>query len=196
MFVYEKKLNIQGFTLIELMVTVAIAGILMSVGLPSFNQTISNGRLTSNINKLVTAFNYARSEAVKRNQSVTVIKIGGGTGNWTGGWKVFLDLNGNGAKDDANDTLLKQYEAMPTGYTLRASNINYVTYKASGMSGAGSFVLCDNGDGNNLPETGTSKVMLINTVGRVGMGADADNNGIQEIGGTEITHCVTSPFTS
>ena len=58
-----------GFTLVELMITLAIAGILVAVGIPSFNSTISSNRLTSYANELVTALNLARSEAVKRGMS-------------------------------------------------------------------------------------------------------------------------------
>ena len=185
-----------GFTLVELMITVAISGILLSVGIPSFNQTIANGRLTTNINRLVTALNYARSEAVKRNQTVTVRKLGANSADWADGWTIFVDLNGDGLNDGANDTLLRQYEAIPANYTLKASGVDRVIYRPSGMSGSSSFVLCDNSDGNNLPEANTSRLMLINTVGRVRIGSDTDNDGIQEKSdGTEIIHCINSPFT-
>ena len=179
-----------GFTLVELMITVAIFGILLSVGLPSFKQTIANGRLTTHINRLVTALNYARSEAVKRNQTVTVRKIGVVSADWSDGWTIFVDLNGNGLKDGANDTLLKQYEAVPENYTLKASGVNQVIYRPSGMSGSSSFILCDDSDDNNPLKANTSRLMLINTVGRVRMGSDTDGDGIQEkSAGTEITQC-------
>jgi prepilin-type N-terminal cleavage/methylation domain-containing protein len=53
-----------GFTLMELMVTIAIAAILVGTAIPSFTSTITNNRLTTSANELVTALNLARSEAV------------------------------------------------------------------------------------------------------------------------------------
>lgn len=191
----EKKLNKYeyfGFTLLELMVTIAIAGILIVVAVPSFSQTIRNSRLTTNINRLVASLNFARSEAIKRNHAVSVRKNGT---YWESGWFIFADINGNGVQN-ADDTLLREYDPMPINFTLRATGINRVTYRASGLSGNSSFVLCDNSDGNNIPESNTSKLMIINTVGRVRMGADNDKNGIQEkFDGTEIISCTISPFT-
>lgn len=193
MFVYEKKITLfQGFTLIELLVTLAIAGIVMSVGIPSFNETIKNGRLTSHINELVTSLNFARSEAVKRNQLVSVKKAGT---QWESGWSVFTDSDGDGDKE-AGDVLLRTYGAAPSSFTLRGS-ANYITYQASGMLKGGNdvfFVLCDNSDANNMPEANTSRLVIVNKIGRAGVGQDSDNNDIPEIqNGTNILSCTTLP---
>jgi len=207
---YLKKYSI-GFTLIELIVTIAIAGIMMSIAIPSFTQTIRNSRLTTNINQLVTSLNLARSEAIKRGQPVTVLRTGGGTGVWEQGWTVFTDLDGDGVQEDNgaldDDILIRVYSALPNNFTLRASgkdkndnivDIDNVTFQSSGISNNSNvinFVLCENSDGNNIPEANTSRLVLINMVGRVRMGDDADNNGIQENkDGTEITSCTVSPF--
>ena len=193
---YHKK----GFTLIELLVTISIVGILASIGIPSFNGTIRSSRLTTNVNTLVTSLNLARSEAIKRGQPVSVRRI---DTNWESGWTVFTDLDGNGIKEDNgaldDDEDIRVYQAMSNSYTLRSSGISSVTYQSSGISDTGSFVLCDNSDGNNIPEANTSRLVLINSVGRVRMGRDADNNGIPEkdVSGTltDIASCTVSPFT-
>lgn len=186
--------NALGFTLVELMIVLAIAGIVMTVGIPSFSQSITNSRLTTNINELVTSLNLARSEAVKRNQPVTIRKI---STEWESGWSIFTDADGDGVQE-AGDTLLKTYGAMPDDYTLRGTTpgfTNRITFKASGLSGNGSFVLCDNSDSNNVPEANTSKLVIVNTVGRVRMGVDVDSNGVPEkADGSEITSCTVSPF--
>src|ERR1044072_8809018 len=67
-----------GFTMIELMITVAVASVLMAVAVPSFNQMIASGRLTSQSNDMLVAINLARSEAIKRNANVTLCRAGVG----------------------------------------------------------------------------------------------------------------------
>ncbi len=63
-----------GFTIIELMVTIAVASVLLSMAVPSFNQMVVGGRLTTQSNEMVAAISLARSEAIKRNASVTLCR--------------------------------------------------------------------------------------------------------------------------
>ena len=187
-----------GFTLMELMVTIAIAGILLGVAIPSFTFIISSNRLTTCANELVTALNLARSEAIKRGQPVTIKRISDTSGDWRSGWTIFTDLDGDGTLDVANsDTLLRTYAALPPSFTLRGTYVNRITYQASGISANGSFVICDNSDNNNIPEANTSKLITVNSIGRPHIGIDIDKDGIPEKDdGTEINSCINSPFTS
>lgn len=196
-FMDDYKGKCIGFTLIELMITLAVSGIVMSIGIPSFDQTIKNSRLTTNINELVTSLNLARSEAVKRNQPVTIKKLGS---EWEAGWTVFTDFDGDGIKE-AGDILLRTYGVLPQNFTLRStpSYTNRITFRESGKSANGSFVLCENSDGNNIPEKNNSRLLIVNNVGRARMGTDVNKNGVPEKKvndlGTEITSCTVSPFT-
>jgi len=80
-----------GFTLIELMITLAVAAVLLAVGVPSFNQMIIANRLATQANEIVGAVTLARSEAIKRNASITLCRADGddedaecvdGAGDW------------------------------------------------------------------------------------------------------------------
>ena len=62
------KLNASGFTLIELLVTVAVIAIVLTIGVPSFQQVIMTNRMATQANDLLGSMNLARSEAVKRGQ--------------------------------------------------------------------------------------------------------------------------------
>lgn len=75
----------QGFTLIELMATVMIAALLMSVGTPYFREFILGQRIRAAADDLMSTLVYARSEAIKRNSGVTVAPA---TGGWRNGWTV------------------------------------------------------------------------------------------------------------
>ena len=106
----------QGFTLVELMIVVAIVSVLLAVALPSYNQMVKNSCLTTRTNDLVTAFQFARNNAIKSNKQTTVSAnyIGNPSINAANKWANGLeiketelvateDTNGNGVLDPGED---------------------------------------------------------------------------------------------
>ena len=91
-----------GFTLIELVVTVAVGAILTAIAIPAFQSFVMNDRDSAQVNSLAYSFNYARSEAVKQDLAggVTVCPSNGGGlpcngAAWQQGWIVYYtDANG------------------------------------------------------------------------------------------------------
>lgn len=139
----------RGFTLIELMVAVAILAILLAVGVPSFQSFIASSRLTTANNDLVGAITLARSEAIRRGSRVTVCKSANSTactddGGWQQGWIVFIDTTRAGVNAEVNtgETIVSRYEALTGSLTLvgDAGLANYISFAADGtvrqMSGA------------------------------------------------------------
>lgn len=135
-----KKIN--GFTLIELMITLAIAAILLTVAVPSFRTFIENNKAITQVNDVVSAHNLARMEAIKRGSPVTVCTSSNGTAcsnstNWKNGWIVFNDLNANGTHNGtdcnslADDCILKVQGAL-TGGTAFSTAAAAITYAADG----------------------------------------------------------------
>lgn len=169
-----------GFTLVELIITIAIAAILLAVGIPSFQEIIKTNRMAANVNEFIAALNLARSEAIKRGVAVTVCK-GTSTGcinssAWQNGWIVFSDsagtagvLNaGTGACLATEDCILRVYPALSVGYTFDGNNnvTNRVTYDPRGMINTmGTLVMCDDrGFGENaravvIARTGRSRAV-------------------------------------
>src|SRR5690606_4228088 len=103
----------RGFTLLELLVTLAVAAIVLSYGVPSFIDTVRNGRAAANANDLVTALSFARSEAVKRGARVTVCASADAATcgeAWTDGWIVIAD---GAATDEANPSVTEVLRVWP-----------------------------------------------------------------------------------
>lgn len=112
-----------GFTLVELVITVTIVGILGALALPSMRQLIQTQNVRSGASELQAALFFARSEAIKRAALVDVVPTGG---KWEGGWIV--QING-GATLRTQSALSGQLTTM-TGSTL--------TYRGDGRLNAGS----------------------------------------------------------
>jgi type IV fimbrial biogenesis protein FimT len=155
-----------GFTLIELMVTIAVLGILVSIAVPSYQNMVLGNRIVAQANQVVTALNYARSEAVKRGATAIVCASNGGTScsgitNWTTGWLVFADANGNGTVD--NGELLRVWPALTGGNTLNAGSSKQITFAATGFTSPAVndiFRLCDSRGPTN------ARAIVINAMGR------------------------------
>jgi type IV fimbrial biogenesis protein FimT len=135
----NSKLKQQGFTLLELMMTVAIAAILFGVAIPGFSDLMANNRLVTTSNELVTSIHYARSEAVRREVPVSVCasedgQSCSGENNWGSGWVVFTDANGTKGDLDAGDDLIYINQAEEgVGINISAEN-SYVRFSPLGRA--------------------------------------------------------------
>lgn len=134
-----------GFTLVELMITLALVAILATIGVPSFMNFIVNNRLAAQTNELVSALNLARSEAIKRNTRVTVCRSNNGTGcggTWNNGWIVFVD-GGTAASVDAGDEILRVWTTGGTDTTLTptTAGLTAVQFPGFGLTTTATFTL-------------------------------------------------------
>lgn len=141
-----------GFTLSELLVTIAVLSILLSVAAPSFETLITNNRLIAQGTDLMSTLSFARSEAAKRATPVTVCRSTNGvqcTQNGTGwdiGWIVFVNELGDAEVVDESDLVLRVFSNLDGGNTLEGNSQvrDSITYMANGRANAnGTFTLCD-----------------------------------------------------
>lgn len=151
-----------GFTIIELMVTLALVGVLAGLAAPSVRDMIATSRLKTHSGAIQGSLMMARSEAIKRKVRVVVCKSADqanctAAGNWEQGWIVFVDTNDNAAVD-TGEGILQKVEALSGAFILKADNnvADYVSYtssggpkvKASDALQTGTFTLCQTAGGS------------------------------------------------
>ncbi len=188
-----------GFSLIEVVVTMAIAAIVLSVGVPSFQSYIQNNRQTIAINEMATALQLARNSAISRRVPVTLCKspngincvTGGGSGDWSQGWMMFTnpdDIDGVTGLNPGTEVLLRVHHALPGNATLIGSGpvINQVTFMPQGKINngfGGTITHCDS-RGNTA-----AVALVISMGGQVRQAEDTNNDGIVENGGGNPVPC-------
>ncbi len=108
-----------GFTLVELVVTMAVMAILLGVGVPSFIDVMKNARTSATYNSLIGSLYLARSEAVKSNLDVAICARASdascGT-DWDNGWLVFIDTDTDGAVDTQHGNSTLEIESVRQGH--------------------------------------------------------------------------------
>jgi type IV fimbrial biogenesis protein FimT len=156
-----------GFTLLELIITVALISIVTALAIPSMRTFSKNDRLTTNINTMIGHLAYARSEAVKRSAQVSICVSSDAAnctaGNWEDGWIVYVDSDSDDNFNSATEEILRANQAMDGANTLTPTGyVNQVTYDNRGfVTATGSFLLCDDRSGD------FGKTITISNTGRV-----------------------------
>ncbi|ANB01445.1 GspH/FimT family pseudopilin [Ectothiorhodospira sp. BSL-9] len=150
----------RGFTLVELMITLAVAAILATIAVPGFMNLIQTNRVVTQTNELVSAFNLARSEAIRRGVPVTVAASTGD--DFASGWCVHL---GNACDGDDR---LRAYPGM-SNMAVGVSGGQPIVFNGRGVkeSPAGTVTLIIKPSGCAAGTTGRSRTLEIINTGRV-----------------------------
>lgn len=151
-----------GFTLVELMVVLALMAILAALVVPSFNDMTLSSKLRTQVNDLAAGVALARSEAIKRNQQVSLCASSNGTsctGTWGQGWIVI-----SGA------TVILRHGPAASGFLINAGTTSF-TFQPSGFGvtptpASPTFVIC-----RATPSVGgQERQVTISTTGRTTIG--------------------------
>lgn len=142
----------QGFTLLELMVALAVLGVLLAIAVPSFRSVTANSALRSCTTDLITAINTARADAVNTRQVVT-LTANSGSAAWQSGWK--LDY----ANPSAND---KIFAACEGGVTVAGPAGGTLPFDLQGRAAtATDFFICDSRADETGRQISVSRLGLI-----------------------------------
>ena len=170
-----------GFTLLELMTAIAVLGVLLAIGVPSFRDAIANNRTTTQANTLVSALNLARSEASKRGMAVSLCTAEDDDGDacgddtdWSRGWILFTDAIGVAGQIDAGapaDEILQRFPAADNNIALDSSGSSFIRFSPRGeaINGAATtFTVTHSGcTGDN------QRRLTVDAVGRVSTAREA-----------------------
>lgn len=177
-----------GFTLIELMVTLVLGAIILTIAVPSFRTFVQDTQLTTTVNEMVTDINLTRSEGVKNGAGATLCKRNGGgtacdsSAAWDAGWIVFADTDRDGVVD-AGETLLRVHEPLLAELDVTFTP-NRITYDSRGAASgfSGTIVVCD------ARGAGDARGLILSNTGRLRRAQDSNSNGTEEDGsGNELT---------
>ncbi|WP_304788807.1 GspH/FimT family pseudopilin [Aquabacterium sp.] len=171
----------KGFTLVELMVTVAILIILLAIGVPSMQQFLQNRQALARADNFASTLKFARSEAIKRGKRVamcrtttadTVTPNCNTTGtDWATGWLVFEDTAPvDGAYQFQTEILLKvQQAASGQGRLDVPANLAAISFTSDGLAlgSRGTFVLSPD---SSTTTTAGKRCVVLSTMGRVRTG--------------------------
>ena len=174
----------RGFTLIELIITITIFGILTAIAIPNLSDLVNAQRVKTGTGDLYASLIFARSEAIKRNLLVkmcaansTLDGCGNGT-DWAAGWIVFIDANDDDYPNAASDILKKQ-ESLPkvtlTGTSARVSYQRDGRLKTSiTLTGtpAGTAFVASSPSNNSIP----GRCVILDVSGRPNIKADTNQN--------------------
>lgn len=188
--------NHRGFTVIELVVTVALVAILAAIAVPAYTTMMTNNRMVGEINDFVGSLHFARSEAIKRGVDVTVCKsldeqLCTTAGDWSQGWVIFQDTNSSQTRDGAGcpgepcEPLISAHSAFEGAdqFAGTGNPANWVQFNRNGFSGNsfGTFTLCESGK-----DPRKARAIVISRTGRIRLGEDTNGNGIVEGGGGDV----------
>lgn len=137
----------RGFTLVELLLSLLLSGILANLAVPGFKGLLESQQRRTAAQALASGMRYARTEAIARNRAVI---IHARDENWSQGWRVILDKSGRGHLDENNPVLLERQDSGhvaivgngPVKSEVRFSGLGEPIFSAGGFR-AGTVHVCD-----------------------------------------------------
>jgi type IV fimbrial biogenesis protein FimT len=182
-----------GLTLVELLVSLAIAATLLGLALPAMNSYFARQQATAALNHLIGAVQFARAAAITMRNTVTICPMAtagacGPRDTWHNGAMVFVDNDRDGRRG-AGEVVLRVLPALPEGsrvYWRSFRNRSYLSFTATGLTQwqNGSLRYCPPGDDPTLV-----REIIINPQGRVRRAPDRNGDGIVEDANGQPVSC-------
>lgn len=160
-----------GVSLVELLVVLALAGILLGAAAPAYREVMRRQQLRVAVNDLVAAIDLTRSHAIARGGPVMLAPLEAGGIDWAKGWVVFVDANGN-RRPDHGEQRIFQRGPLPQGVTVASAFSSgatplYLAYNGAGRSCSASNSLAARWGTLSLTQGNDARNIKINMLGRL-----------------------------
>jgi len=178
-----RKIKQYGFTIYELLITMLMVGVILSIGVPSMSSFMQNSRITGTANDLHASFQLARSEAARSKSNITICASANSMdaaaacgGTFDDGWIIFIDLNGDLARGGAGENILRAHPAIPDGLDIATNDgADYFGFAPSGLGrgdiggvpAVSTARICD--DRGNIPVAAgnsAARILIVTPIGR------------------------------
>jgi type IV fimbrial biogenesis protein FimT len=160
----------RAFSLVELAAVLAIAAVLTSVALPDLRQMIRSHRLKAAVGDLFGAIDLARSLAIARGRKVLLVPADAATLDWSGGWLVFVDEDGDRRPGAAEEVILRHGPAgediVVSGTFSSQQGTPYLAYNSMGRSCSDTSSLAARWGTMSLAMGARARRIKINMLGR------------------------------
>ncbi|MBN7822042.1 GspH/FimT family pseudopilin [Bowmanella yangjiangensis] len=177
----------QGLTLLELMITLSIVGILLTLVAPNVRDILIRNNVTSQVNEISGIVQFARSNAIDEQNTAIICPtpdFSNCSTNWDQAKMVFNDLDGNGNRSE-DEELLAATSLPPKSMTVTGPGIT-VRFNGNGTVSTPATIKICHQDG----EAKFARALFISLQGRVRLSEDTDNNGIHEDSAGNSLSCI------
>ncbi len=138
------KRGTSGFSLVELLIVVAMAAILLAVAAPNLIDTVRRHQLNATVSDLAGAINLTRAQAIMRGRRVVLVPLGAGGDDWRTGWIVFIDQD-NDRRPGPTEEVVSSHGPIPDGIAV---GFNFTSNKTP-------YYIAYNGSGRSCSDTGS-----------------------------------------